>query len=274
MTLTALIVGLAKCGQGNKALEYFYEMQIRGVKPDAITFVGVLVACSHAGLVDERISHFNLMSEKYGIRPSIEHYGCLVYILGRAGRIAKAEELIKNMPMALDHFVLGGLLGACRIHDNLEAAERAAQQLLELLPDNGGSYVILSNRYSSSRKWKKVKRIRELMAERNIKKPPGCILIEVGGVVHEFVKEVLFDMDEEEKETALNLHTEKLAITFGLVSPMPGVLIRIVKNLRVCNDCHTATNIISKVYNRETVVMDRNRFHHFKNGSCSCKDFW
>ena len=188
MTLTALIVVLAMCGQGNKALEYFYEMQIRGVKPDAITFVGVLVACSHAGLVDERISHFNLMSEKYGIRPNIERYGCLVDILGRAGRIAKAEELIKNMPMALDHFVLGGLLGACRIHGNLEAAERAAQQLLELLPDNGGFYVILSNRYSSSRKWKKVKRIRELVAERNIKKPPGCILIEVDGIVHEFVK--------------------------------------------------------------------------------------
>lgn len=188
MTWTALIAGLAMCGQGNKALQYFYEMQIRGVKPDAITFVGVLVACSHAGLVHEGISHFNLMSEKYEIQPSIEHYGCLVDILGRAGRIAEAEELIKNMPMAPDHYVLGGLLGACRIHGNLEAAERAAQQLLELYPDNGGSYVILSNIYSSSRKWKKAKRIRELMPERNIKKPPGCRLIEVDGAVREFVK--------------------------------------------------------------------------------------
>lgn len=166
MTWTALIVGLAMCGQGNKALEYFNEMQIGGVKPDAITFVGVLVACSHAGLVDEGISHFNSMSEKYGIQPSIEHYGCLVDILGRAGGIAEAEWLIRKMPMAPDHFVLGGFLGACRIHGNLEAAKRAAQQRLELYPDNGGSYVILSNICSSSRKWEKAKRIRELMAER------------------------------------------------------------------------------------------------------------
>lgn len=106
MTWIALIVGYAMCGQGNKALEYFYEMKIRGMEPDAITFVGVLVACSHAGLVDEGISHFNLMSEKYEIQPSIEHYGCLVDILGRAGRIAEAEVLIKNMPVAPDHFVL------------------------------------------------------------------------------------------------------------------------------------------------------------------------
>ncbi|KAK0570565.1 hypothetical protein LWI29_003254 [Acer saccharum] len=97
-------------GEGNKALEYFYEMQIIGVKPDAITSVGVLVACSHSRLVDEGISHFNLMSKTYDIQPSIEHYGCLVDVLGRAGRIAEAEELIRNMPMAPDHFILGGYL--------------------------------------------------------------------------------------------------------------------------------------------------------------------
>ncbi|TXG61327.1 hypothetical protein EZV62_012690 [Acer yangbiense] len=149
MTWTALIVGLAMCGEGNKALDYFHEMQITGVKPDAITFVGVL--------------------------PSIERYGCLVDVLGRAGRIAEAEELIRNMPMAPDHFVLGGLLGACRIHGNLKAAERVAQQLLELYPENDGAYVILSNIYSSSRKWHKVKRTRELMAKHSVKKLPGCV---------------------------------------------------------------------------------------------------
>ncbi|KAK9268407.1 hypothetical protein L1049_000157 [Liquidambar formosana] len=174
MTWTALIVGLAMSGEGEKALEFFHEMQMNGVKPDAITFVGVLAACSHAGLVDEGLSHFNSMSNRYGIEPSIEHYGCMIDLLGRAGHIAKAEELIQNMPMAPDYFVLGGLLGACRIHGNLEAAERAAQQLLELDPDNGGTYVLLSNIYSSLKKWEEAKRVRELMVERNIKKPPGC----------------------------------------------------------------------------------------------------
>ncbi|KAF2310707.1 hypothetical protein GH714_016494 [Hevea brasiliensis] len=305
MTWTALIVGLAMSGQGEMALEYFHEMQGNGIKPDAITFVGVLAACSHAGLVDEGIAHFKSMSDTYGIQPTIEHYGGLVDILGRAGRIAEAEELIKKMPMAPDHYVLGGLLGACRIHRNLEAAERA-KRLLEQDPENCGAYVLLSNIYKSSRRWEEAKRVRELMVKRGMRKPPGCSLIEVDGVVHEFVKgdsshsqsleihkmledmisrlkkagyvpnkaEVLFDVDEEEKETALSLHSEKLAIAFGLLNTSPGMPLRVVKNLRVCSDCHTATKLISKLYNREIIVRDRNRFHHFKNGFCSCKDFW
>ncbi|OVA06548.1 Pentatricopeptide repeat [Macleaya cordata] len=306
MTWTAMIVGLAMCGQGEKALEFFYEMQKSGVKPDAITFVGVLAACSHTGLVDEGYSHFDSMLTVYGIQPSIEHYGCMVDMLGRAGKIAAAEELIREMPMKPDYFVLGGLLGACRIHGNLDAAERAAQQLLELDPNNGGTYVLLSNIYSSLGKWEKAKETRELMIERNIKKPPGCSLIEVDGIVHEFFKgdmlhpqsseiyemledmicrlkvagyvpnksEVLFDMDEEEKENALSLHSEKLAISFGLISTSPGTPIRVVKNLRVCIDCHSATKLISRIYNREIILRDRNRYHHFKDGLCSCKDFW
>ncbi|XP_009371401.2 pentatricopeptide repeat-containing protein At1g08070, chloroplastic-like [Pyrus x bretschneideri] len=306
MTWTALISGFAMCGQGKKALEHFHEMQKSGVKPDAITFVGVLAACSHAGLADEGISHFNSMSEVHGIQPSIEHYGGMVDILGRAGRIAEAEELIRKMQMPPDRFVLGGLLGACRVHGNLEAAERVARQLLELDPNDDGAYVLLSNLYSSMKKWDEAKRIRALMAERNVKKAPGCSLIEVDGIVHEFVKgdsshpqtssiyemledmisrlkkagyvpeksEVLLDIDEEEKETALSLHSEKLAIAFGLISTKPRTTIRVVKNLRVCSDCHTATKLISKVYNREIIVRDRSRFHRFRDGSCSCKDFW
>ncbi|WCJ29711.1 Pentatricopeptide repeat (PPR) superfamily protein [Euphorbia peplus] len=306
MTWTALIVGLAMSGNGEMALSYFHEMQREGIKPDAITFVGVLAACSHAGLVDEGISHFTSMSEIYGIQPSIEHYGGMVDMLGRAGRIAEAEELILKMPMAPDRYVLGGLLGACKIHKNLEAAERAAKQLLEVDPDNAGTYVMLSNIYKSMKKWEDSKVIREKMAERGMIKPPGCSLIEIDGIVHEFVKgdsshpkskqiymmledvlsrlkkagyvpnksEVLFDMDEEEKETALSLHSEKLAIAFGLLSTTAGVPLRVMKNLRVCNDCHTATKLISKIYNREIVVRDRNRFHHFRDGSCSCNDFW
>ncbi|RWR73241.1 pentatricopeptide repeat-containing protein, chloroplastic-like protein [Cinnamomum micranthum f. kanehirae] len=306
MSWTSMIGGLAMCGHAEKALELFSEMQSSGVKPDAVTFVGILAACSHAGLVDKGCSYFRSMSCVYNIEPTIEHYGCVVDLLGRAGQIERAEEFIKRMPMKPDYFVLGGLLGACRIHGNLEVAERAARKLLDLDPTNGGAYVLLSNIYGSVQKWDEVKRTRELMAERNIKKPPGCSLIEVDGIVHEFVmgdksqpqsdeiylmledlihrlkvagyvpnkSEVLIDMDEEEKENALCRHSEKLAISYGLISTCPGSTLRVVKNLRVCSDCHFAMKLISKVYNREIIVRDRNRFHHFKDGSCSCRDFW
>ncbi|KAI3943798.1 hypothetical protein MKW98_004303 [Papaver atlanticum] len=119
MTWTSMIVGLAMSGQGGKALDFFHELQKSGVKPDAITFVCDLAACSHTGLVDEGYSHFNPMLTVYGIHPSIEHYGCMVDMLARAGKIAEAEELIEEMPMKPDCFVLRGLLGACRIYGNL-----------------------------------------------------------------------------------------------------------------------------------------------------------
>ncbi|WOL09011.1 pentatricopeptide repeat-containing protein [Canna indica] len=306
MTWTALIGGLAMCGHAERALQTFHRMQTSGVKPDAVTFVGVLTACSHAGLVNEGCLHFNSMASVYNIQPSVEHYGCMVDLLGRAGEIQRAEELIRTMPMAPDRFVLGGLLGACRIHGNLEVAERTAQKLMELDEKHGGTYVLLSNIYGSLQKWEEVDRIRALMSARNVKKPPGCSLIEMDGEVHEFVmgdeshpqsaeiyamvedmisklkgegyvpnkSEVLFDMDEEEKENALCRHSEKLAIAFGLIGTSPGTPIRIMKNLRVCSDCHAAMKLISKVYEREIVVRDRCRFHHFRDGSCSCKEFW
>ncbi|XP_020098061.1 pentatricopeptide repeat-containing protein At2g29760, chloroplastic-like [Ananas comosus] len=306
MTWTALIGGLAVCGHGEKALEIFKEMKSCEVRPDPITFVGVLTACSHAGLVEEGRSHFDSMLSVYNIRPSVEHYGCMVDLLGRAGFIDEAEKFIRSMPVKPDYFVLGGLLGACRIHNNLEVAERTARWLLELDPMNGGTHILLSNIYGSLQKWDEVKRIRGLMLERKIKKPPGCSLIEADGVVHEFVmgdeshpqsadiyemvedmiqrlkangyapnkSEVILDMDEEEKESALCRHSEKLAIAFGLIRTKPGMPIRILKNLRVCSDCHAATKLISEIYGREITVRDRCRFHHFKDGSCSCKDFW
>lgn len=111
------------------------------MKPNAITFEGVLAACSHTGFVDERTSHFNPMSSTFGIQPNIEHYGCMVDIFGRVSHIAEVEELIQNMSMALDHFVLGRL-GAYSIHVNLEATKRAAQKLIELVPSNGGTYLL------------------------------------------------------------------------------------------------------------------------------------
>lgn len=186
MTWTAMIGGLAMCGRGGDALELFGEMQSQGIRPDAVTFIGVLTACSHGGLLDQASSHFRSMSSVYGIQPSVEHYGCMVDLYGRAGRVDRAEELVNTMPMEPDYYVLGSLLGSCRIHGNVEVAERTARRILKIYPDDTRAYVLLSNIYGSMGKWEELERTREIMAEKSIRKPPGCSMVEVNGVVHEF----------------------------------------------------------------------------------------
>ncbi|KAL0915344.1 hypothetical protein M5K25_015756 [Dendrobium thyrsiflorum] len=308
MTWTALIRGFAMCGHGEKALQVFDEMRRSKVKPDSITFVGVLTACSHAGLVEEGRAHFGSMLSIYNIEPTVEHFGCMVDMFGRAGDLEKAVDLVRTMPMLPDNFVLGGLLAACRIHNNVEIAETTARQLLELDPDHAGTYVLLSNIYSSIGKREEAERVRSLMAERKVNKPPGCSMVEIDGEIHEFFMgdeshprtaeiyemldnmmkrigaagyaakstEVMIEMEEEEeeKEKDLRRHSEKLAIAFGLISTRPGDSIRVMKNLRICADCHAAAKLVSAVYQREIVIRDRCRFHHFNGGSCSCNDFW
>lgn len=305
-TWNAFIGGLAMHGSAEEALKLFSQMQMENFKPDRITLVGVLNACAHAGLVEEGLQFFNSMEKVYDMRPAVEHYGCMVDLLGRAGLLDEAVNIINNMPMKPNAAVWGALLGACRIHGNVELGERVGEILLELEPQNSGRYALLSNIYARAGRWDDVSRVRKLMKERGVKTTPGSSLIDLDGVIHEFVigggshpqmeeihamleemieklkpagyvpntSQVLFSIDEEEKETALCQHSEKLAIAFGLLKTAPGTTIRIVKNLRVCEDCHSATKLISRVYNREIVVRDRVRYHHFKDGNCSCKEFW
>ncbi|OVA09785.1 Pentatricopeptide repeat [Macleaya cordata] len=295
---SAMIGGLAINGQGKDALQLFSQMDLNGVKPNEVTFIGVLNACSHSGLVHEGSSYFDSMTKIYGLKPSIHHYCCMVDLYGRAGLLKQAEEVIKSMPMTPNSAVLGALLNACRVHGNIELGERIGKRLIELEPNHSGRYVLLSNIYASSGRWENVADLRRVMRDRGISKTPGCSFIELRGMVHEFIAgdnshlqseeiyakldemsrelklagyspktgEVLLDMDEEEKEIALCHHSEKLAIAFGFINTEPGATIRITKNLRVCADCHSATKLISKIYNREIVVRDRCRFHHFKNG--------
>nr|UPT49031.1 pentatricopeptide repeat protein AaPPR1402 [Agave angustifolia] len=305
-TWTAIIVGLAINGNGDHSLRLFSDMLRASIRPDEITFIGVLSACTHSGLVDEGREFFSKMITTYGITPSVTHYGCLVDLLSRAGRLQEALETINNMPMKPNSTVWGSLLGACRVYKNVEMAELACYRLLALDPENGATYVMLSNIYAKCHKWDEVRRVREMMMDRGIKKEPGCSLIEMSGKVHEFVagdrsharsddvyskleeigrelklagyvadtSEVLLDIREEEKESAVYQHSEKLALAFGLLSSEPGATIRIVKNLRMCLDCHSAMSLVSRLYLREIIVRDRTRFHHFRDGSCSCKDFW
>ncbi|KAK9083451.1 hypothetical protein Scep_029922 [Stephania cephalantha] len=302
----AMIGGLAMHGRAKDAIELFLKMQRdENLKPDGITFVGVLSACAHAGLVEQGLQYFNSMKQKYGVEPAVEHYGCIVNLLGRAGLFAEAQELIKSMPMTPNAAVWGALLGACRTHGNVELGGKLGKLLLELEPQNSGRYALLSHIYANAGRWDDVANVRTLMKDRNIKTASGRSVINLNGVTHEFVMgdgshphmkqinvmleevieklrlvgyvpnttQVLFDIDEEEKETRLCRHSEKIAIAFGLLNTSPGTTIQIVKNLRVCEDCHDATKLISRMYDREIIVRDRVRYHHFRNGSCSCKDF-
>ncbi|CAI8590891.1 unnamed protein product [Vicia faba] len=303
---TSLIVGLAVNGFGEEALELFREMERQEFVPGEITFVGVLYACSHCGMLDEGFDYFRRMKEDYDIMPRIEHYGCMVDLLSRAGLVKRAYEYIQNMPLQPNAVIWRTLLGACTIHGDLGLGEIARSHLLKLEPKHSGDYVLLSNLYASERRWSDVQTVRRSMIEDGVWKTPGYSLVELGNRVFEFTMgdrshprsqdvyallekitellklegyvphtaNVLADIEEEEKEQALSYHSEKVAIAFMLLNTAPGTPIRVMKNLRVCADCHMAIKLISKVYNREIVIRDRSRFHHFRGGLCSCKDYW
>ncbi|XP_020548880.1 pentatricopeptide repeat-containing protein At2g29760, chloroplastic isoform X1 [Sesamum indicum] len=304
---SAMIAGLGMHGRGKDAVELFSKMMEAKVKPTSVTFTNLLSACSHSGLVKEAREFFHQMEKVYKIVPGVEHYACMVDVLGRAGLLQDALELIKNMPTTLGASVWGALLGACRLHKNVELAQYACNNLLEIEPQNHGAYVLLSNIYASRGKWEMVSELRKLMKDAGLKKEPGGSLVEVNGSVHEFVvgdsthsrsKEIYFKLEEiavilksvgyvpnksqllqlveeeDMQEKALHLHSERLALAFGLITLGPSQPIRIVKNLRVCEDCHSVFKLVSKLYDREIVLRDRHRFHHFKGGCCSCMDYW
>nr|GMD41462.1 pentatricopeptide repeat-containing protein At1g08070, chloroplastic [Ipomoea batatas] len=301
-----MISGLAMHGDAYKALDVFAEMKEKGFEPDDITFVSVLSACSHAGMVDLGRQYFNSMIQDYNFAPKLQHYGCMIDLLGRAGLLDEAMALVQSMDVEPDGAIWGSLLGACRIHGKVELGEFAAKNLFEVERDNPGGYVLLSNIYARAGRWDDVGRIRTFLNNKGLKEVPGCTSIEVDSIVHEFLasdrthpesekiygmleevdellemaghvpdtSQVHRDVDEEWKEGVLSQHSEKLAISFGLISTKPGTTLRIFKNLRVCSNCHSATKLISKIFNREIIARDRSRFHHFKDGSCSCKDYW
>ncbi|RVW48120.1 Pentatricopeptide repeat-containing protein [Vitis vinifera] len=276
---SAMIAAYGYHGQGRKALDLFRMMLSSGMLPDKITLASLLYACSHAGLVEEGLRFFSSMWEDYSVRTDVKHYTCVVDLLGRAGRLDEAFKLIKSM--------------------TIEKDEGYGSQ-------NPGHYVLLSNIYANAGRWEDVAKIRDLMSQRRLKKTPGWTWIEVDNKSHQFSvgdtthprsKEiyemlkslsnklelvgyvpdtnfVLHDVDEELKIGILYTHSEKLAIAFGLIATPEHTSIRIIKNLRVCGDCHTFCKLVSEIAGRVIIVRDANRFHHFKEGACSCGDYW
>ncbi|CAK9210480.1 unnamed protein product [Sphagnum troendelagicum] len=306
VTWTAILGGCAMHGHGKDALQHFERMCEEGVEPNDVTFVCLLSACSHAGLVDEGMHCYTSMITDYMISAKLEHYTCMVDLLGRAGHLQEAENMIMAMPFEPHVAPWMALLGACRIHGNVEMGERVAKQILELDPENSAGYVLLSNIYAAAGNMHLSKNVEQQRKERGVKKHPGRTWIEVNNEVHTFVVDdqdhpqmieiraelqrlsglmhdagyvpdtnfVLHDVEEEEKLFHLCHHSEKLAIALGLINTPPGTPLRIRKNLRVCEDCHTSVKFISKVVGRAIMVRDVNRFHHFEDGICSCMGYW
>ncbi|XP_055821262.1 pentatricopeptide repeat-containing protein At1g08070, chloroplastic-like [Solanum dulcamara] len=231
----SVIIGLGMHGYGKEAVDAFIAMEGEGIKPDGVTFVGLLCSCSHSGLVSVGRSYFSQMKSVYGIEPGIEHYGCMIDLLGRSGCLQEALELIKNMPMKPNAVVWGGLLQACHKHKDAKLWEEVTENLLSLDPHDGGNYVFLSNLYASLNRWSEVDQCRKLMIKRGVHKTPGCSSIEVENIIYEFVagdtshpqinvfldkiaKElqahgyepdttsVLHDVEDEEKESVVRYH--------------------------------------------------------------------
>lgn len=179
-TWNAMLVGLAIHGKGSILMDYFSRMVAAGVRPDGVTFLGVLVGCSHAGMVGEARRVFNEMETLYGVPREGKHYGCMADMLARAGLIDEAVEMIKGMPSGGDVFAWGGLLGGCRIHGNVEVAKKAAQQVMEIKPEDGGVYSVMANVYAHSEQWDELVKIRRsLGANKRAKKITGRSLVRV-----------------------------------------------------------------------------------------------
>lgn len=299
----AMINGLAMHGLASDAITIFSKMDLENVLPDPTTFVSLLTACSHCGLVEQGRDYFDLMTSQYSIQPQLEHYGATVDLLGRAGLLQEAYAVIRDMPIEPDVVMWRSLLSACRIYRNLELGKVAIAHVCHL---RSGDYVLLSNIYCSLRRWDSAEGVREVMKKQGVRKKNGKSWLELMGIIHQFkagdrshpemtailrvleglnhriklegfnpmTELVLMDVSDEEKEENLNFHGEKLALAYGILKTGPGTEIRISKNLRICNDCHCWMKMVSKVLSRAIVVRDRIRFHHFKGGICSCGDYW
>ncbi|MQM03136.1 hypothetical protein Taro_035915, partial [Colocasia esculenta] len=305
-TWNILISGYARHGCFDKAKDTFKQMLQKGLLPDYVTFVSLLSACNHAGLVDEGLAYFYSMTSEFDISPGIQHCVCIVDLLGRSGRLLEAERFIDNMPVIPNDLIWRSLLSSSRIHRDFVVGRKAAERLIELDPLDDSAYVLLSNIYAVTGRWEDVENVRTHMKSVKLKKKPACSWIKVKNKVNTFgigdwthpqageiqakleemlqlVKEVgyvpettfeLHDTDEEQKEQNLWNHSEKLALAFGLISLPEGSSITVFKNLRVCGDCHLVYKLISGILDREIILRDCYRFHHFTSGQCSCSDYW
>ncbi|KAI3919294.1 hypothetical protein MKW98_030430 [Papaver atlanticum] len=306
VTWTAMIAGYGIHGRVETSIALFHQMVDLGIQPNNVTFMSILSACSHGGFVDEGKFYFDLMIKHFNIEPELRHYVYMVDLLSRAGDIENAFEFIKSMPVPPSASIWGALLNGCRIHKRMDMIESVQKNILELEPDNSGYYILLSNTYAEGGNLDEFRRLRSKMRNIGLRKTPGYSTLETNQKIYRFgagetshsqMKEVyrlledlrllakeqgyLLDSDPSTtddgsgfKSNNVQSHSEKLAIAFGIINTSPGMTLRVSKNLRVCLDCHNFAKFVSKTTNREIIMRDLTRFHHFANGICSCKDYW
>ena len=302
----SIIKAYSQNGDPWKVISLFRKMIEEGNKPTSSTFLAVLSACSHSGLVEEGQEFFKSMVQDYNIPSEETHCSCMVDILGRAGQLENSLDFINKSTMKRTASIWRPLLAACRYNSNLQMAEYVAERILDLEPTDATVYVTLSNMYAEVGRWADAENQRRLMEHKEISKEPGCSWIEINNKIYKFfshdkthpempqvyeklkqlvrqiqdigysppTKLVLHPESGHPKKQRILYHSEKLAVCFGLLSLPPGKPIRVWKNLRVCLDCHSTMKYISRITGSYIVLKDNYRFHHFKQGRCSCGDYW
>lgn len=302
----ALIAGYGNHGRGQEAVDLFYQMLKQVMKPNHVTFLAVLSACSYSGLSDHGWEIFDSMIREHNVKPRAMHYACMVELLGREGLLDEAIDLIRDAPFRPTVNMWAALLTACRVHKNLELGKFAAEKLYGMEPEKLSNYIVLLNIYNSSGKLEDAASVVQTLRRKGLRILQTCTWVEFKKESHSFssgdkshpqTKEIyeklqsllleiskrgyvpekgqtlLPDVDDKEERMVL-CHSEKLAVAYGLISTSDFTPLQLVQNHRVCNDCHTSLKLIAEVTGREIVLRDASRFHRFKNGSCSCGDYW
>ncbi|KAL6900888.1 hypothetical protein ACP4OV_005564 [Aristida adscensionis] len=302
---TIMIAGYGMHGRGRDAIALFEQMRGSGIEPDAASFSAILYACCHSGLREEGWRFFNAMRNEHKIEPKLKHYACIVDLLSHTGNLKEAFEFIESMPIEPDSSIWVSLLHGCRLYRDVKLAEKVAEKVFELEPGNTGYYVLLANIYAEAEKWEAARKLKNKIGGRGLRENTGCSWIEVRGKFHVFdannrnhlqgnriagflddvarrmreeghdpkKKYTLMGANDAVKEEALCGHSSKLALAFGVLNLSEGRPIRVTKNSRVCSHCHEAAKFISKMCNREIILRDSNRFHHFEEGRCSCRGY-
>ncbi|KAL6514249.1 hypothetical protein OROHE_019236 [Orobanche hederae] len=272
-----MIYGYAANGLGDDGLALFEQLRKLGLAPNEQTLLAVLEACASAEAIEEGFIHFESMKTDYGVSPGIEHYLGLLGVLGKSGHLAEAEAYIQTLPFEPTSVIWEALMNYARIHGDIDLEDRAEELMVNLDPSKA-----VANKIPTPPP-KKQSAINMLVGRNRIPEFRNPTLYKDDEKLRAAKKEqayvpdtryVLHDIDQEAKEQALLYHSERLAIAFGLISTPARTPLRIIKNLRVCGDCHNAIKIMSRIVGRELIVRDNKRFHHFKDGKCSCNDYW
>ncbi|KAI5425986.1 pentatricopeptide repeat-containing protein At5g50390, chloroplastic [Lathyrus oleraceus] len=297
----ALIGGYGNHGQGEKAVEMFEKMLQENVIPDHVTFLAVLSACSYSGLSERGWEIFQSMSTDHNVEPRAMHYACMIELLGREGLLDDAVALLKNAPFKPTLNMWAALLTACRMNKNSELGTIAAEELYGMEPGKICNYVVLLNIYNASGKLKEAAGVLQTLKRKGLRllqgrswigpyaflcgdkshkqmqeiyKKVDSMMVEISRHGYVMEKKMLLPDVDKEEQCAMRYHSEKLAIAFGIINTPDWLPLQITQAHRVCGDCHNAIKLITKVTGREIVLRDASRFHHFKNGSCSCGDYW